>query len=56
MVPFVADWHYVACRFLMFLPLVLVWMPVYLRIRRLTPFIFAHWPMDFAIAIMTGIR
>jgi uncharacterized protein len=56
MVPFVADWHYLAYRFLMFLPLVLVWMPVYLRIRRLAPFIVAHWPMDLAIAIMTGIR
>ncbi|MGD1107560.1 MAG: CPBP family glutamic-type intramembrane protease, partial [Terracidiphilus sp.] len=33
MVPFVADWHYLAYRFLMFLPLVLVWMPVYLRMR-----------------------
>ena len=56
MVPFVADWHYLAYRFLMFLPMVLVWMPVYLRMRRLAPFIVAHWPMDFAIAIMTGIR
>ncbi|MGB8031498.1 MAG: CPBP family intramembrane glutamic endopeptidase [Terracidiphilus sp.] len=56
MVPFVADWHYLAYRFLMFLPLVLVWMPLYLRMRRLAPFILAHWPMDFAIATMTGIR
>ncbi len=56
MVPFIADWHYLAYRFLMFLPLVLVWMPVYLRIRRLAPFIIAHWPMDLAIVIMTGIR
>ncbi len=56
MVPFVADWHYVAYRFLMFLPLVVVWMPLYLRMRRLAPFIFAHWPMDFAVAVMTGVR
>ncbi len=56
MVPFVADWHYVAYRFLLFLPLVLAWMPVYLRMRRLSPFILAHWPMDLAVAIMTGVR
>jgi len=55
MVPFVADSHYVAYRFLMFLPLVLFWMLVYLRLRRLPPFILAHWPMDFTIAMMTGI-
>lgn len=54
MVPFVPDWHYLAYRFLMFLPLILFIMPVYLRIRRLSPLILAHWPMDFAVAIMTG--
>ena len=54
MVPFVTDWHYLAYRFLMFLPLILFIMPVYLRIRRLSPLIIAHWPMDFAVAIMTG--
>jgi len=53
MVPFVADWHYVAYRFLMFLPL-MAWMAIYLRIRRLAPFIIAHWPMDLMVAVMTG--
>jgi hypothetical protein len=56
MIPFVPDWHYVAYRFLMFLPLLLFMMPVYLRIRRLSPMIIAHWPMDIGAAIMTGLR
>jgi hypothetical protein len=56
MVPFVPDWHYLAYRFLMFLPLVLYIMLVYLRIRRLAPLIVAHWPMDLGVAIMTGIH
>jgi hypothetical protein len=56
MIPFVPDWHYVVYRSAMFLPFVTAWMLVYLRIRRLAPFIIAHWPMDIAGAIMTGIR
>jgi hypothetical protein len=56
MIPFVPDWHYVAYRFLMFLPLVFFIMLVYLRIRRLAPLILAHWPMDIVAAIMTGIQ
>jgi membrane protease YdiL (CAAX protease family) len=56
MVPFVPDWHYLEYRFLMMAPLLLMMMLVYLRVRRLTPFIIAHWPMDIGIAIMTGIR
>jgi hypothetical protein len=54
MVPFVPDWRYVAFRFLMMVPLIMVMMLVYLRIRRLSPLIIAHWPMDLGIAIMTG--
>ncbi len=53
MIPFVADWHYVTYRFLMFWPL-MVWMLIYLRIRRLAPFIVAHWPLDLLVAVMTG--
>jgi hypothetical protein len=56
MFPFVADWRYLAFHFLIFVPLVLVWMPVYLRMRRLSPFVIAHWPMDLLIAVMTGVR
>jgi hypothetical protein len=30
-------------------------MLIYLRIRRLSPMILAHWPMDLGVAIMTGM-
>lgn len=52
--PFLFDWRYVAYRSLMMLPVVLFVMLVYLRIRRLSPLILAHWPMDLGVAIMTG--
>ncbi len=54
MVPFVADWHFLAYRFLMMVPLIMAMMLVYLRIRRLSPMIIAHWPMDIGVAFMTG--
>jgi len=54
--PFMPDWRFVLYRFLAFLPGVLVMMVVYLRIRRLAPLIFAHWPMDILGALMTGIH
>jgi hypothetical protein len=56
MIPFVPDWRYVTYRFLMMLPVLVMMMLIYLRIRRLSPLILAHWPMDLAGAIMTGIR
>jgi hypothetical protein len=56
MVPFVFDWRYIAFHFLIFVPFILVWMPIYLCLRRLPPLILAHWPMDLAVAIMTGIH
>ncbi|MGB9029295.1 MAG: CPBP family glutamic-type intramembrane protease [Acidobacteriaceae bacterium] len=55
-IPFVPDWRYLLFRFLAFLSGVLVTLAFYLRIRRLAPLIFAHWPMDIAAAIMTGIH
>jgi hypothetical protein len=54
MLPFVPDWRYVAYRSLMMVPLLMICMSAYLRIRRLSPLIIAHWPMDLGIAIMTG--
>jgi membrane protease YdiL (CAAX protease family) len=54
MLPFVPDWRFVAYRFLMMAPLMLVMILVYLRLRRLSPMILAHWPMDIGVAIMTG--
>jgi hypothetical protein len=56
MFPFVPEWRYLAFHFLIFLPFLLAWMLLYLRIRRLAPFVIAHWPMDLAVAIMTAMR
>jgi hypothetical protein len=56
MFPFIPDWRYVAYRSLMMVPIVLWCMLVYLRIRRLSPIILAHWPMDLMVAIMTGTQ
>ncbi|MGA2217202.1 MAG: CPBP family glutamic-type intramembrane protease [Terracidiphilus sp.] len=55
MFPFIPDWRYIAFHFLLFIPLLLFVLLVYLRIRRLSPLILAHWPMDIGVAIMTGI-
>src|SRR5882762_10325093 len=44
--PLILDRHYMAWRFLAFLPGVMVLILVYLLIRRLPPLIVAHWPMD----------
>ena len=54
MLPFIPDWRFVAYRSLMMAPILVFWMVVYLRIRRLSPLILAHWPMDLGVAIMTG--
>jgi hypothetical protein len=56
MIPFIPDWQYLAYRFVMMLPVLVMMMLVYLRIRRLSPLILAHWPMDIAGAILTGIH
>jgi hypothetical protein len=56
MFPFIPDWRYVAYRSLMMVPIVVWCMLVYLRMRRLSPLILAHWPMDFSVAIMTGTQ
>ena len=53
--PFIPDWRYLLFRFLTFLPGVLILILFYLRTRRVTPLIVAHWPMDIAAALMTAI-
>lgn len=52
-IPFILDWKYVVWRFLFFLPGTLVVPWIYLRIRRLSPFILAHWPMDLMAVFLT---
>jgi uncharacterized protein len=51
--PLILDRHYLAWRFLAFLPGVTVFTLIYLRTRRLPPLIVAHWPMDISAMLMT---
>jgi uncharacterized protein len=51
--PLILDWHYMAWRFLAFLPGVIVFTLVYLLTRRLPPLIVAHWPMDILAVLIT---
>ena len=52
--PLIFDFRFMLFRFLSFLPLAVVMTLVYLRTRRLMPFIVAHWAVDM-IGILTGI-
>jgi hypothetical protein len=51
--PFVPDWRIVIWRFVMIVPGVTATMLIYLRTRRLAPFIVAQWPMDIVVAVMS---
>lgn len=51
--PFILDWKLVLWRFLAFLPGVVLLTIPSLKMRRLAPFVFAHWPMDVAAVYMT---
>jgi hypothetical protein len=51
--PFILDWKLVLWRFLAFLPGVIFLLLPSLKIRRLAPFVFAHWPMDIIAVMMT---
>jgi len=51
--PLILDWKYVVWRFLAFLPGVVVFMLIYLKLRRLPPLILAHWPMDILATLIT---
>ena len=51
--PFIFDWRYVTWRFLSFLPLVIVFIMIYMRTGRLTPIIIAHGLMDLMAALWT---
>ncbi|MFZ1138953.1 MAG: CPBP family glutamic-type intramembrane protease [Candidatus Sulfotelmatobacter sp.] len=51
--PFILDWQYVAGRFFAFLPGVVAFLLIYLRLRRLPPLILAHWAMDISAVFFT---
>ena len=52
--PLTFDLRFMLFRFLSFIPLAVVMTLIYLRTRRLIPFIVAHWAVDM-IGILTGI-
>jgi len=52
-IPFIVDWQYVIWRFCFFLPGVLAFLLLYVRLRRLPPLILAHWGMDIIGAVLT---
>lgn len=52
--PFTFDVRFMLFRFLSFLPLAVAMALVYLRTRRLIPFVVAHWAVDM-FGILTGI-
>lgn len=51
--PLILDWKYVAWRFFAFLPGVVVFTLLYLKLRRLPPLIMAHWAMDIVAMLFT---
>jgi membrane protease YdiL (CAAX protease family) len=52
-IPTLWDARYLAWRTLSFLPLTLAMAALYLRTRRLVPFVLAHWCMDIIGAVFT---
>jgi len=52
--PITLDMHFMLFRFLSFIPLAVVMTSVYLRTRRLIPFIVAHWSVDM-LGVLSGI-
>lgn len=51
-IPFAFDATFLFWRFLSFVPLLLFWVLMYRRVRRLTPLIVTHWFMDI-FALLT---
>jgi hypothetical protein len=54
--PLMLDWKYMLWRFLVFLPVSIIFPLLYRRLQRLRPLIFIQWPMDFLAALLTLAR
>jgi membrane protease YdiL (CAAX protease family) len=52
-IPFILEWRYAVYRFISFLPGVIVFGLIYLRLRRLPPLVVAHWAMDISAILYT---
>jgi hypothetical protein len=45
-IPFIPDLKYLSWRFPSFIPLILFWLFIYIKMRQLTSLIIVHWLMD----------
>jgi hypothetical protein len=52
---FVPDWRSIACRFVGFIPGIVIMMAIYMRTRRLAPLILGHWMMDILAVLMCNV-
>ena len=52
-IPLIFDWRYIAWRFLAFWLAMIALNLMYLRVRRLPPFILAHWALDTLALVLT---
>ena len=52
-IPLIFDWRYIAWRFLAFWLAMIALNLMYLRVRRLPPFILAHWALDTFALVLT---
>lgn len=51
--PFLPDWQFILYRFISTLPFAII-IPIYLKTKRLTPFMIAHWGVDMLSVAMTS--
>lgn len=51
--PFLPDWQFILYRFISTLPFAVV-IPIYLKTKRLTPFMLAHWGVDMLSVMITS--
>lgn len=52
--PFLPDWQFILYRFVSTLPFAVV-IPIYLKTKRLTPFMLAHWGVDMLSVAITSL-
>lgn len=53
--PLSFDWRYITMRVISFIPVAVVMTLMYIRSRKLLPFIIAHWVMDLAAAFSSTL-
>ncbi|WP_288086102.1 type II CAAX prenyl endopeptidase Rce1 family protein [Roseiflexus sp.] len=51
--PFLPDWQFILYRFISTLPFAII-IPIYLKTKRLTPFMPAHWGVDMLSVALTS--